>query len=102
MTKLIVTTQFGDDLVFEDVIGHQIGNGAVQIMNRDGTQNIYNNFREIFVDLDDEEKATFTKRIDEAEKAADIKMLEMGAANDKQAAEVVVPLKAKTKPKKKK
>ncbi len=101
MTKLVVTTQFGDDLVFENVIGHQIGNGAVQIMNRDGTQNIYNNFREIFVDLDDEEKATFTKRIDEAEKAADIKMLEMEVANDKQAAEVVVPLKAKTKPKKK-
>ncbi len=102
MTKLVVTTQFGDDLVFEDVIGHQIGNGAVQIMNRDGTQNIYNNFREIFVDLDDDEKASFTKQIETAEKAAEDKMLQMEAANDKQAAEVVVPLKAKTKPKNKK
>ncbi len=102
MTKLVVTTQFGDDLVFEDVIAHQIGNGAVQIMNRNGTQNIYNNFREIFVDLDDDEKASFTKQIETSEKEAKKKMAQMEAANDKQAAEVVVPLKAKTKPKKKK
>lgn len=70
MSKVIVTLQDDSTEEFTDTIGHQVGNGAVQIMNADGTQRIFNNFKEVFVDLDDEEKAAFTERMRVAEEGA--------------------------------
>ncbi len=88
MSKLHITKTDSEVVVFDDVIGHQVGNGAVQVMNRDGTQYIYNNFQEVFIDLDDEEKAAFQATIENAEAKAAV----IVAANDEEAkkkAEVV-------------
>ncbi len=74
MSKLVITKNDGEIVEFEDVIGHQIGNGAVQVMMKDGTQHVFNNFIEVFIDLDDADKAAFKKRIDDAEAAAAAKM----------------------------
>ncbi len=74
MSKLVITKNDGEVVEFDDVIGHQIGNGAVQVMMKDGTQHVFNNFIEVFVDLDDADKEGFKKRIAEAEASAEAKM----------------------------
>ncbi len=74
MSKLVITKNDGEIVEFDGVIGHQIGNGAVQVMMKDGTQHVFNNFIEVFVDLDDADKKGFKKRIEEAEAAAEAKM----------------------------
>ena len=83
MSKLVVTKANGDILEFENTIGHQIGNGAVQVMLGDGTQYVFNNFIEVFIDLDEEEKGLFKDRIAQAEANAAAKMAEQGKAEMK-------------------
>ena len=45
--------------IFEDVIGHQIGNGAIQILERSGNQRIINNYDDVTVELDEGAAAQF-------------------------------------------
>jgi len=45
--------------VFEDVLGHQVGNGAIQILERNGNQRIINNFDDVLVFLDKEASEKF-------------------------------------------
>lgn len=74
MSTITVTKANGELEVFEKTMGHQIGNGAVQVMNEDGTQVVFNNFQEVHVDLDDEEKTAFKKRITDVEEQAKARM----------------------------
>ncbi len=54
--------------VFEDVIGHQIGNGAIQILERNGNHRIINNFCDVRVELDDEAAKNFAFEVEAMEK----------------------------------
>ncbi len=45
--------------VFEDVIGHQVGNGAIQVLESSGNQRIINSFDDVTVELDEEAAAQF-------------------------------------------
>ncbi len=97
MSKITVTKADGTEEEFTETIGHQIGNGAVQIMMNDGTQVIFNNFKEVFIDLDEDEKASFKERIVEAEAAAQAKLENMKeltnpASDDTKNRPAVVPL----------
>ncbi len=99
MSKITVTKADGTEEEFTETIGHQIGNGAVQIMMNDGTQIIFNNFKEVFIDLDEDEKASFKKQIVAAEAAAEAKLKAMEelsgsnpASDDSKNRPAVVPL----------
>lgn len=68
--KVTVTRIEGNELKsyeFENVIGHQVGNGAVQILERSGNQTIINNYFDVFVELDEEAKAKFAIDLAEME-----------------------------------
>ncbi len=80
MTKVVVVKEDGAKKIFKNTIGHQIGNGAVQVMMNDGSQRVYNNFKEVYVDLDADDKKAFKLRMEAAESAAKAQM----AANDAQ------------------
>jgi len=55
-----VTVEKGNNTeVFEDVLGHQVGNGAIQILERNGNQRIINNYDEVWVELDEEASNSF-------------------------------------------
>lgn len=63
-----VTVVRGDEsFVFENVIGHQVGNGAVQILERNGNQRIINRYDDVFVKLDEEAAAQFAMDLAEME-----------------------------------
>ncbi len=70
MTTITVVKQNEESVTFNDVMGHQVGNGAVQLIMEDGTQFVFNNFIEVFVDFSDEEKADFKARLDQAKAEA--------------------------------
>lgn len=59
MGNKVTVVRGAETLVFEDVIGHQVGNGAVQILERSGNQRIINNYDDVFVALDEEAAAQF-------------------------------------------
>ncbi len=80
MTKVVVVKEDGTKKIFKNTVGHQIGNGAVQVMMTDGSQRVYNNFKEVYVDLDADDKKAFKLRMEAAEAAAKAQM----AANDAQ------------------
>ena len=80
MSSVTIVKENGESEVFKDTIGHQIGNGAIQVMLGDGTQKIFNNFREVAIDLDDEEKSSFKKTIEAAEANARAKIEEQEKA----------------------
>jgi len=55
-----VTVTKGDVVeVFENVVGHQVGNGAIQVLERSGDQRIIAGFDDVTVTLDDEASANF-------------------------------------------
>lgn len=68
--------------VFEDVIGHQIGNGAIQILKRDGGQRIINAFDDVTVTLDEDAAAQFAFDLQAMESGAEAKAEAEAAAND--------------------
>ena len=71
MSTVIVTLADGTEQVYEEnTFGHQIGNGAVQIMLNNGGQEIYNNFQKVIVVPNAGEQADFEKQIEEAEERA--------------------------------
>jgi len=71
MSKVIVDLANGETIVFdENTIGHQIGNGAVQILMEDGGQVVYNNFTRVEVEPSEEEKKQFLESQAKAEEMA--------------------------------
>lgn len=52
--------------VFEDVVAHQIGGGAVQIVLHDGVQRIINNFTTVDVEPSEEDKKVALERTAQA------------------------------------
>lgn len=55
-----VTVTRGDEkFEFENIVMHQIGNGAVQIVERNGNQTVVNRFDEVYITLDEESRAQF-------------------------------------------
>jgi len=70
MSLVTVIKQDNSTEEFLDVVGHQVGNGAVQLMFKDGSQKIYNGFVQVDIDLDKEEQADWDKRVKQAEEKA--------------------------------
>jgi len=65
--KVIVKLDTGENVEFEDVVGHQVGNGAVQILERSGNQRIFKNFNEVEIILAEETAAKFAFDLAEME-----------------------------------
>jgi len=74
MSSITVRKSDGQEVNFKDTIGHQIGNGAVQIMKGNGEQVIYNNFIEVRINLTAKEKQSFKDSIAKAEANAQAKI----------------------------
>lgn len=74
MSKLVVRKSDGQEIEFKDTIGHQVGNGAVQIMMGNGEQRIFNNFIEVSILLTAKEKKEFKARMAKAEADAKAKI----------------------------
>ena len=74
MSTLVVRKSDGQEVSFRDTIGHQIGNGAVQVMKGNGEQVIYNNFIEVKINLSPKEKQAFKNTIAKAEANAQAKI----------------------------
>lgn len=74
--------------VFENVLGHQVGNGAIQILERNGNQRIINAYDDISVELDEEARAKFEFDLLAMEKnAEEAANVAADAANDEDEAE---------------
>ena len=56
MNKIKVVCENGSVERFENVVGHQVGGGAVQILLNDGSQRIINGFATVDVEPDEETK----------------------------------------------
>lgn len=81
------------NMKFENILGHQIGNGAVQIINRDGSQTIVGNFDRVDIELSGEDKERFIADLEKAEQAAEFQQAEAEAKERAgQPAEVPVDL----------
>ena len=66
MNKVTVHCENGSVERFDNVVGHQVGGGAVQIILNDGSQRIINNFATVDVEPDEETKK---RSLELAEKA---------------------------------
>lgn len=64
MGNKIVVKKGHVEEVFEDVLGHQVGNGAVQVLERSGNQRIINAFDDVTVVLDEEAAEKFAKDLE--------------------------------------
>jgi len=82
MSSITVKKSDGQSVNFRNTIGHQIGNGAVQIMKGNGEQAIFNNFIEIQINLTDEEKKKFKKSIKAAEARAEASIAAQEVAHE--------------------
>lgn len=80
MSSVVITKSDGQKVTFKDTIGHQIGNGAVQIMKGNGEQVIFNNFKEVIVKLTAKEQKAFKETMAKAEANAQAKMTAREAA----------------------
>ncbi len=60
MGNTVVVNKNGGEEIFTDVLGHQIGNGAIQVLARDGNQRIIFAPDDVTIQLDDEASAKFT------------------------------------------
>lgn len=78
MGNTVTIIKDGVTETFENVLGHQIGNGAIQIIERNGNQRVVNNFDDVTIILDDEAAAKFE---------FDLLAMEKGAEDNAQAAE---------------
>ena len=99
MSTLKLTLKNGENFEFvENTFQHQIGNGAVQIMFKDGSQKIFNDFAYVEVVPSDEEREDFEKQIAaqearakeaiaamEAEEEAQVDLEAQTPANDSEA-----------------
>lgn len=70
--NVLVVTESGEEVRFEDVVGHQIGNGAVQILERNGNQRVFNKFREVAIQLDQEASSKFAYDLAEMEATPEV------------------------------
>lgn len=59
MGNNVTVTRGEEKFEFENIVMHQIGNGAVQIVQRDGNQTVINRFDEVYITLDEESRAQF-------------------------------------------
>lgn len=59
MGNNVTVTRGEEKFEFENIVMHQIGNGAVQIVQRDGNQTVINRFDEVYITLDPESRAQF-------------------------------------------
>lgn len=59
MGNNVTVTRGEEKFEFENIVMHQIGNGAVQIVQRDGNQTVINRFDEVYITLDAESRAQF-------------------------------------------
>ena len=72
MSTVKIRLKNGDEHEFvENTFQHQIGNGAVQIMFKDGGQVVYNDFDKVEVIPSDEERAAFEANLHRAEEQAE-------------------------------
>lgn len=55
---------------YENILGHQVGYGSVQVLERDGTNSIINNFDTVEIKLDDESRKEFEESLARQEAAA--------------------------------
>ena len=85
MNKIKVVSENGSVERFENVVGHQVGGGAVQVILNDGTQRIINNFATVDVEPDEETKK---KALELSEKAYNGEKEEAKEGSDK-----VTPIK---------
>lgn len=71
MSTVSVILEDGTTREFVDnTLGHQVGYGACQIMLEDGTQYVFNNFKEISIIPNEEERATFVAEQERAKAIA--------------------------------
>lgn len=85
MSTVTITLADGTEKVFEEnTFGHQIGNGAVQIMLKSGGQEIYNNFQKVIITPNEKEQADFEQQVADAEAKA--KEMEEAAIASQEAA----------------
>jgi len=87
MSSVTVRKSDGQTVTFRDTIGHQIGNGAVQIMKGNGEQVIFNNFIDVEIKLNAKEKKSFKASVALAEAKAKVRIEAM-----EQNAEANVPV----------
>ena len=74
MGNNVRVTRGEEEFTFENIVLHQIGNGAVQIVQRDGNQTVINRFDEVYITLDDDSRAQFEmdlKQMEEQNAPAD-------------------------------
>lgn len=90
MSSVVVKKSDGQNVTFKDTMGHQIGNGAVQIMKGNGEQEIYNNFISVSIKLTAKEKKAFKATIAAAEAKAKARMDAIEAAQQEQGDETPV------------
>ena len=71
----------------ENTVQHQVGNGAIQIMFKDGGQVVYNDFEKVEVIPSEEERVAFEKQIADAEARAqeNLRLQEAEALEEQQA-----------------
>lgn len=76
---------------FDDVLGHQIGNGCIVVLTRDGNQKIVFSPDDVTIELDEEATKKFVDDLDkmEAEAIESSKEEVPQAANDSPVLEVV-------------
>jgi len=91
MSSVTVRKSDGQTVTFRDTIGHQIGNGAVQIMKGNGEQVIFNNFIDVEIKLNAQEKKSFKESVAlaEAKAKARIEAMEKNAEANVPALSVV-------------
>lgn len=63
MGNTVKVVKAGTVETFADVVGHQIGNGAIQILERNGNQRIINNFEDVTITLDETAAKNFAFEI---------------------------------------
>lgn len=69
----------GETLTFSNILGHQVGNGVVQILLRNGGSIIHDNWDNMVIILDDEQEKAFTEKLDKMEHPPEAETI---AAND--------------------
>jgi len=70
MSNVVSITKGADTWVFDDVFGHQAGQGMVQVMHENGNSTIINGFDEMTIVLDAEQQEAFKAKLAFHEEAA--------------------------------
>lgn len=72
MGNKVTVTRGDETFVFDNIVMHQIGNGAVQIVERSGSQRVINNYDDVFIELDEEATAAFQMDLAQMEAGASV------------------------------